>query len=271
VKIPNITGLAKVGKTFIQANRPEILFGASITATIASVILAAKGGYEARGLVDEEIRRRDAANEQEPALTSKEKIQLTWLCYMPAAITTVTALGSTAGLHLVHVKDKKALVQTGLAALEEVKTSAKEFEKESLGVLSTEEKDRILTDRQKEVPILDEQGREAAHVQNSDHVITAMYLVRDSHTGRDFWANENKIQAAVNEVNNLAVSRGDVDLNTFYVWAGVPEIKNGDEVGWAGGDFVTLKWQDGHREDGTPLREFTFQPPPAKGYDAPHR
>jgi hypothetical protein len=271
VRIPNVTGLVKVGKTFIMANRPEILFGASITATLAAVGLAAKGGYEARGIVEDERMKRVASpeppfdtfldyyqefKEKAPEIPVKEKIQLTWLCYMPAAITTITAVGSTTGLHIVHVKDKKMMAQAGLAALEEVKNSAKQYEKdvkeaieENAGV-KTEEKIKNAIEEKQESRI------------NRD----PLYSVRDARTGRTFLSTESRIQASINEVNHLLNNHKDVSVNDFYVWAGMPEVEGGDEIGWSG-TFVSLTWGDDHDEDGTPVREYSFSPRPKEGFD----
>lgn len=269
MNIPNITGLMKVGKTFILANRPEILFGASITATLASVVMAAKGGYEARGIVDAEQARRehdvdDAGVVKEGPLTSKEKIQLTWLCYMPAAVTTIGALGSTTGLHIVHVKDKKMLAQAALSAIEEVKTSAKEFEKEhTLGVLSNDEKQKILEERAERVPIGEKLD---SHIENSDGIVEPMYLVRDARTGRDIWSNDHRIEDALIEVNNVINGSGDCEINHFYNHAGFASIPDGTQVGWSGA-LVSLEWTETRRDDGRPVRVFTFRPTPEKGYD----
>ncbi len=259
MKIPNITGLVKVGKTFVQANRPEILFGASITATIASVILAAKGGYEARGIVEAEKYQRfmDSENGDPGEFTVKEKIQLTWLCYMPAAVGTIGALGSTTGLHIVHVKEKKMLAASALAAIEEVKLSAKAYADDVK--VAIEENTTPKTADKIEGAI-------------EEKVVTrligdgSLYMVQDAYTGRPFYATESKIQSAINDVNELLNHNKDVDLNYFYIQAGVPEIDRGDEYGWSGKN-VSIKWTDVHLEDGRPARQFTFNPQPRKGFD----
>ena len=257
MKIPNITGLMKVGKTFILANRPEILFGASVTATIAAAVMAARGGYEARGIVDAEIARRDAAHEQEPALTTKEKVQLTWLCYMPAMVTTVSAVGATTGLHIVHIKDKKMMAQAGLAAIEELKTSAKEFEKD----VKESIKENATPKTAEKIEGAIEEKKVVRSVADG-----TLYTVQDAYTGRPWYSTETRIQEAINQVNELLNKPGDVDLNYFYIQAGIPEIDRGDEYGWSG-ENVTLKWEDTHLEDGRPARKFIFRPAPQEGYE----
>lgn len=282
MKLPNIAGIVGVVKTFTMANRPEILLGTSLTATVGAIVLAAKGGWDARGIVDDERMSRVASPEppfdtfleykeefekDAPEITVKEKIQLTWLCYMPATIAGATALGSTGGLHLVHVKEKKALVTAGLAALEEVKKEALQFEKDNLGVVSNDEKQKILEERAQNTPI-GEEGN--SHVQSSDDYVEEMYLVRDGRTGRDIWSNQHRIEDALIEVNSVLNGSGNVELNYFYTKAGFNSVPDGLNCGWSGA-LVDVQWEETKRDDGRPVRVFTFRPTPSPGYDDAHQ
>jgi hypothetical protein len=260
VKLPNITGLVKVGKNFIMTYRPELLLGAAVTTSIGGAVLAAKGGYEARGIVDA------AEAEKGEKLEVKEKIQLTWLCYMPAALTTTTAVGSIAGLHLVHIKDKKAMATAALAAIDEVKNSAKAFEQELTEVLAPDEKEDI-QGRIMEKNADPETG--IARMQNTDGEIEEFYLVRDGKTGRDIWSNQHRIEDAVIEVNNVINGSDSVELNHFYRHAGFGLVPDGYELGWSGA-LLSLEWDTTVRDDGRPVRQFTFRPKPEKGFDKAH-
>lgn len=253
IKIPNLGNLVSMGKALVMANRPELLFGASITATIASTLLAAKGGYDA-GRKVEQVENKEAR-----VLDVKEKAKLTWLCYMPAAVSTIGALGSTTGLHIVHIQEKKALAQAALVAIDEVKQTAKEFEKENIGVVSQEEKSKILEERADKTPI----GDDAAHQEYSDGVLEEMYLVRDAKTGRDIWSNVNRIEEALIHVNNRIAKDGDCELNEFYSRAGFGLTEDGDDWGWSG-EFVEITWDNTVRDDGRPVRRFTFRTDPSK-------
>jgi hypothetical protein len=272
IKLPNITGIMKVGKNFIMAHRPELLLGAAVTSSVGGAIMAAKGGYEARGIIDakkvERIKERypeikfldefEIALEKEQ-LEVKEKIQLTWLCYMPAAITTTTAVGTISGLHLIHVKEKKALATAALAAIEEVKTESKEFLKENtVGVMTQEEKEKILEERAT--------SGSTATAQYADGEVEELYLVRDGKTGRDIFSNERRIEEAMLTTNNYIARHGDCDLNSFYENAGFDTTLDGEDWGWSG-SWVELKWDTTVRDDGRPVRRFVFRTPPKEGYN----
>lgn len=272
MKLPNIKGLVQVGKVFVQTRRPELLLGAAITSTIGSVILAAKGGYEAGQMVMKaEFSDLDLESEEAKTtpLNTKEKVQLTWLCYMPAAITTVGAIGSTTGLHIVHVKDKKALAATALAAIEEVKASAGDYVKEveeAVKENTTEKAQEKIRNSYMEKSA-DEHG--VARVMNTDGEIEELYLVRDGKTGRDIWSNRHRIEDALIEINNVLNGSGDCELNHFYQHAGFGQIPDGGKVGWSGA-LVELEWDTTTRDDGRPVRRFSFRPEPTTGYDDPH-
>lgn len=275
IKLPNITGLVKVGKNFMMAYRPELLLGAAVTSAVGGAVLAAKGGYEARGIIERERADRvlngtekwfpnylafSEAMDASPQIPVKEKIQLTWLCYVPAAVAVTTSVGSIGGLHLVHVKEKRALATAALAAIDEVKAEAKRFvDDETVGALTPEEKDSILESRAGE-----EEG--IARIKNQNGDIEELYLVRDGKTGRDIWSNRSRIESAVLDVNNFIAKNGDCDLNSFYENAGFESIPEGEDWGWSG-DWVELKWDDISRDDGRPVRRFTFRAAPKAEYD----
>jgi hypothetical protein len=269
IKLPNITGIVKVGKNFIMAHRPELLLGAAVTSSVGGAILAAKGGYEARGIVDEEISRRKSLpgyikpENRSDELTVKEKIQLTWLCYLPAAVTVTTSVGSIGGLHLVHVKEKRALATAALAAIEEVKAESKQFLKNNtVGNMTEEEKEKVLEDRL-------ENGGKVIN-EYSDGEIEEMYLVRDGKTGRDIWSNKARMEEAVLDINNFIARHGEADLNSFYSNAGFGATPEGDDWGWKGADWVELVWDTTVRDDGRPVRRFAFRTQPKEGYRDTH-
>ena len=250
MNIPNISGLVKVVKPFVLANRPEILYGTSITATIASVVLAARAGYEARGRVEETQNPSVDLKNPENPITLREKVELTWPCYISPVVGTVTAIGSTTGLHIVHISDKKQMAAATLAAIEEVKISSKQLLNESVPDNSIEKKETI---------------------QNSDGVVEDLYLVRDGRSGRDIWSNKLRIEDAINKVNEMINRDGDCGLNLFYSMAGFEELyPEGDDWGWSG-SHVEIQWDNGVRDDGRPVKIFRFRKAPDKDYDRGYR
>ena len=250
MNIPNLSslkGAVKLGKNLIMAHRPELLYGTSVAATLAAVGLAGKGGYEAGQRVLEAEHPSYDLSKPEEALSAKEKAQLTWSCYAPAALATVGAIGSTTGLHIVHVQEKKALAVAALAAIDEIK-------------------DEVADANEKTMQTLEANANKKGVVKTigSDGEIEELYLVRDAVSGRDIWSNEQRIADAINSLNGWIAKHGDSELNHFYALAGFGEIPMGDDLGWSG-DFVEIKWDGVLRDDGRPVRRFTFLKKPKEG------
>lgn len=270
IKLPNIKGFATLGKAAVAAHRPEILFGTSIVTTVAAVVAAARGGYKSgQEVMRAEYSDLDLTSPEGKAkeLDVKEKIQLTWMNYLPAAGLTGAALGATTGLHLVHIKEKKAIAAAALMAIEEVKEQAKEETDKLVKAVEANTTSKTQQKIADDVMDPDRDGK-ADVIQNTDHEVEELYLVRDAKTGRDIWSNSSRIEDAVLAVNGFIAKHGDCDLNSFYSNAGFESTPDGDDWGWSG-DWVELKWDTVTRDDGRPVKRFAFRTDPEKGYDRP--
>lgn len=269
---PRLKGLVKIGKNFVAANRPEILFGTSVVSTVAAVGLSAKAGYDSGKQVTHLEYDLGETAAKHVELSKKEILDLTWKNYVPTGAALVTSLGSTTGLHLVHVKEKKQLAAVAMSAIQEVKDQANAYAEDIRDSVvetlnPTDEEKREVEERLMEKNA-DRHGG-VAWVSNSDGEVEEMYLVRDGKTGRDIWSNEFRINQAINEVNAVITRQGDCELNLFYSLAGFGLLPDGDDWGWSG-NLVDLHWDLTVRDDGRPARRFTFRTDPEKGYNSAH-
>lgn len=264
MKIPNPTNLFNLGRAFVTANRPELLLGASVVSTVSGVLLAAVGGYKSGYDIAERDIKLQVVGEEK--LDRKTIAQLTWMNYLPAAGLTASALGSTVGLHVIHVKEKKQLATMALMAVEQVRNDAANYKQEvleSVG-LSPSEDTKDLDKATKKSGI--------AKAVNRSGELEEMFLVRDRKSGRDIFSNRLRIEDAINNVNRQLARNEAVDLNTFYGYAGFESIPDGDELGWNPGVDVEVKWikESDIRDDGRPSRPFRLDPEPEDNYDAAH-
>lgn len=250
-------GAFSIGKAFVAANRPEILFGTSVVSTLGAVVMAARGGYKS----GQEVLLKEQAESR--ILPTKEIAKLTWINYLPAAGATLGSIGSTTGLHLVHVQEKKQLAAAALIAIDQVKKEGEVLRKDitdQLGI-STSDDPKDLDKAAKKSGV--------AKVVHRDGEIEEMWLVRDRKTGRDVYSNKLRIEEAVINLNRQLAQGEDVDLNTFYGFAGFETVPEGDDYGWNGGEAVEIQWLQGEtRDDGRPTKPFAFRPEPKENYDA---
>lgn len=271
--LPNVGGVINIGKSLLKANRPEILLGTSVVTTIASSIMAGIGGYRSGKQVKEAEMSVKLQDDGTPIITydplSKlEVASMTWKNYAPAGGLALGAVASTVGLHAVHVQEKKALIATALAAVEEVRTAAKEY----IDDLNTSVDDNATAKSREKIyqaameKSADRNGG-SARVLNSDGVIREVYMCRDAKTGRDIWSNQLEIEEALLELNKELHNDGEASLGAFYSHAGFEPLEDGEEVGWNGGEKVELYWDVQRKGDGRPVCVFSFNPAPHSGYD----
>lgn len=268
MKLPNIAGLAGVGKAFVMANRPEILFGASVVATVAAVVAAARGGYKSgQQVLIEEVG--GAAKIKE--LTNKEKASLTWMNYLPAAGLTASALGSTTGLHLVHVKEKKALAATALMAMEEVKKEAKDYKEKALEFV----KDDSMTPEEKQDAI---DALELPHPTTSEfRTGDGYYACWDDLANRSLRSNQDMIRRATQVLLTEIEKEGHGNLNIIYEELDMEPSQLGSQMGWTKEDVQGYGGTKGmefvcfgltNLSDGSPAVSFWFREPPTSDYEA---
>lgn len=261
MKLPDIGGMYKVAKAAIQVHRPEILLGSALVATVSGVVLAAVGGYKSGKEVAQAEMQKD-----EP-LTKAEIVELTWKNYLPAALAVTGAVASTTGLHLVHEADKKALIASGLAAVEQVKAETRQYVddlKKSVEENTTDKAQKKINEAVMEKQAArDPEG--VVEVQDDNGFVDQVYLVRDARTNQEIWSNKRQIDEAMLAVYNDMTKDGEASLSKFYEEAGFENTPDAHTVGW-NADHPELKWSAAVNKAGIPVRVFRFQPEPAKEY-----
>lgn len=268
MNLPDIRGMINVGKSLIMANRPEILLGSAIVATGASVILAARGGYKSGHDVAMLTVERAANDEPNPVPTRAEIVQLTWRNYVPAALATTTALGATTGLHFIHVHEKKLLVASGLAAVEEARKAAQEYIEDMQNSVDNNTGEK--TNAKIKAEMLERNAARhggMAHLMDSSGMLTQVYPVRDARSLGTKWSNQLEVEEALLLVNEEIIQDGEASLDTFYSHWGLESPSEAQEYGWSGAERPEAKWSTSRRDDGQPIAVFTLVPPPHRGYD----
>lgn len=253
MNIPNISGALNAVRSYITVNSPVLLLGTAVAGVVTTGVLAAKAGYNARGIIDE---HEDLTGEE---TTLQEKAQLTWLCYAAPAVTGATTIASCIGMHTVHNKRHAALA--GLYAmsttkLEDYQTKAEEL----LGAKKTQQ----LTNEMAQAEV-------DKHPLSSHEVILTnggSELCYDEFSGRYFYGSVNKIEEAVNNTNALLNTSANcsVDLNDFYDYVGLPPIPIGQDVGWTG-KHMDVEFGSVLAE-GRPAISYKFRRAPEAGHDS---
>jgi hypothetical protein len=234
----NLKSHVKTAKNVLTANSPVLLVGTAVVGVISTGVLAAIGGYKARGIVDEERMRRVASpeppfdtyleyhqafKERAPELTFQEKAGLTWLCYAVPSVTGLSTLAAVLGVHAIHTKRHAAMA--GLYAVTTTKLDDyTERAEEMLGKKKSEELNNDMAQKAVERAPFDE-----------NLVTVTGYgkdLFMDELTGRYFYSSMAKVENANNEINRKLIDEGDATLNDFYDDMGLDTLAHLGDYGW---------------------------------------
>lgn len=244
----NLASAVRTTKSVITANSPVLLVGAAITGVIATGVLAAKGGYKARGIID---NAREEAGGVEP--TVMEKAKLTWLCYAVPGVTGASTIASVLGVHMIHTKRHAALAGLYVAAtgkLDDYREQAEEL----LGPKKTQAlNDKLAQKAVDDNPITDHEvivtseGNELCH---------------DEWGGRYFNGSLRIIEQAVAQINLALLESGEANVNEFYDHLGLPPTQVGAKNGWQGPTRISIRTGSTTTSDGRSAISFRFHDEP---------
>lgn len=250
----NLSSAVRTTKSVITANSPVLLVGTAVAGVVATGVLAAKGGFKARGLIDEAQDKR-IANNEEP-LTLPEKVQLTWLCYAAPVLTGASTIASVVGVHTIHTKRHAAL-----AGLYAVTTSKLDDYREKAEELLGPKKTQELTNA------MGQKSVDEAPFENNEIFLLedGTELCYDEWSGRWYKGNLNKIEAAVNEINRQLLHEGEATVNDYYDALGLPGVESGMNHGWPGGTKLELRVAPVTAPNGKPAISAWFHQEPKIG------
>lgn len=170
--------------------------------------------------------------EQEPliyyrAMTWKEKLALTWRCYVLPIIAGGCTIVLIFGAHHIDTKRQVALA----AAYKLSEQAAKEFRDkvtETIGEKKVRKIDNeIMQDKVKKTPQPEEE--------NLIFTGNGEQLMYDAWSGRYFRSSQTQIERAVNTLNKIMIAKKcSLCMNDYYETIGIPTLSNpvGDEFGW---------------------------------------
>ena len=215
---PNLSEIATNMKNAISKHSPEILIGFGIAGMLSSTVLAVKATPKAMELINEEKHRKKVDK-----LTVKDTVKVAWKCYIPAATTAAASTACLIGASSIHAK-RNAVLATAYKIAETTHREYREKVIETLG----EKKEEAIRDK------VDKEKLEKNPVNTCEVIITddGDTLCYDSHSGRYFKININRLKRIENELNRQIYNDNYYSLNDLYREIGLEPIKLGDDLGW---------------------------------------
>lgn len=242
----------------VVKHSPEILTGIGIAGMFTTVVLAVKATPKALRLIED--KRDDLELGVDEKLSVVDTVKATWKCYIPAAVTGTAAAACLIGANSVNTRRNAALATAynlSAAAL----TEYKEKVVETFGEKKEREvRDKIAEDHLKKNP-----------VNNSAIIVTNNGNTRcfDLTTKRRFTSDIEKINRAVNILNNRMLRHDYVSLNDLYYELGTDGAGDvGENLGWNIRDgLIEVSFSAQLDTDGTPCIVLEYDIAPKRGYD----
>lgn len=250
-------------------NSPAILSAIGVTGTITTAYLAAKGAFRAKEILDEAAEQKKAAPKTEVVvdgetvaestgeLSTEEKFQLTWQCYVPAAISAT--VGITGIIFAARVSERRnAALMSAYSVLEKsygeyrAKTLAKVGKNKEQGI-----RDEIAQDNVTKNP----PSASEIVIVTEGHV-----LCRDLYSGRYFNTDMQSLRKVQNDINWEILNNGYASLSDVQDKLGLHHTTGSDDIGWNTDRQFEINITTTVSENERPCFAIEFTPPPFPRY-----
>lgn len=206
-------------QTSVVKHTPEILTGFGIAGMFTTTILAVKATPKA--LQNIELLKDELGTDE---LTTKEVVQATWKCYIPAASTCLFSMTCLIGANSVHAR-RNAAFATAYKLSETAYTEYRDKVVETIG----EKKEKVVREKIAQDKVEKDPPAQII-VTEKGHT-----LCLDPISGRYFYSDLDKIRNAAARINQQLWNSpfGTVSLNDFYNEIGLSSNDLGYSLGWS--------------------------------------
>lgn len=242
-----LSQVARRAGKLVTDNSPAILTSAAVAGVLSTAVLAAKGSFKASHILED----------QDPTAPVKEKAQLVWKCYIPAAATGAATIAFVIGAN--HISSRRHAAALSLYTLSE--TAFKEYKDkvvEQIGANKEQKvRDEVVQDRVTKSP----PSSTVVVVEEGD--VLCVELMTNTY----FKSNKQKIERAAIDVNQM-IQTGDMyaSHNDFLNRLGLESNGMGEQVGWSIENLIELQFSSALSPDGKPCLAFGYSNFPKVDY-----
>lgn len=245
----------KSTEKFIVDNSPGILTGLAVAGTVTTAVLAGKAAYSSALILSNEEYHRRVDKDDNTPLPVKEKLELIWKEYIPAAIVLSTTVTSIIMANQIGSRRAAAIA----AAFKLSEKMADEYREKVAEVIGKNKEEAVRTELAKD---------RMERTPGSDIIILTgpETLFFDEWSGRYFKSEMEKVRKAVNDINYQVNNDFYASLTDFYDLLGLPKTVVSDDFGWNTDQLLDVTY-GAVQHDGRAAISINYNKTPIKGYD----
>lgn len=251
---------ATTGK-FVADNSPTLLTAFGVFGLVGTAYLAGKASFRAADLIREEESLLLVDGEPEPLLP-KEKVNLCWKLYIPAALTATLSVMAIIGAN--RIGSRRAAAVTAAYAISE--RAYDEYRNKVVDHLG-DTKEKKLRDEIAQERI----NRHPLGMQEPIDTNGGRDLCYDTWNGRYFYSSMETIKQAQNAINYRVNHHFYASLTDFYDKLNLDKTKTSDDMGWGQTDQLEIAFTTTIGDKGQPVLVMDFLVDPIRGYEKVRR
>lgn len=220
-------GISKILKQW----SPAILTCLGAIGVVATSVLTVKATPKVTRLIEQSeveksLKLGQGSESLDGELTPLEIIQLTWKCYIPAALVGLSTIACIFGANVLNKRNQASLV-SAYAMLSE---SYQQYKGAANTVYGEDADSKIKAQMAKDIYV----SADGYSVYSADmDPESERILCYDLYSKRYFTSTMSAVLNAQYHVNRNLCLRGDTTVNEFYEFLGIDEIDCGDKIGWS--------------------------------------
>jgi hypothetical protein len=240
-------------------NAPAILTGIAVVGTVSSIVFTGKATFKAAQVIADHQGMLDVEEKTHP-LSKREKVELTWRYYVPAAGTAVLTIACIIGANRISTTRAAALASAYTA----VQKGFKEYQNKVVEQIGKNKEQKV-----RDAVAQDRIDRRPPSAEVT-LVGTGTVLCMDAHTGRYFNGDMEAIRSAENDINYQIIHQDYASLSDFYSLIGLESTSESDNLGWNTDAKFEIDYSTAMAPDGRPCIVIDFRTIPVRGYFSAH-
>ncbi len=219
--------LLRKSKGYLKQSSPAILTCLGVIGVVTTSVLAVKATPKAVDIIRSREGIDHEGNYYGPA--KLEVVQLTWKCYIPAALVGLSTIACIFGANVLNKRNQASLV-SAYAMLSE---SYKQYREAAKSLYGEDADSKIIAEVAKKKYI----SADDCYIYDPDSASEEL-LFYDSFSQRYFTSTMSSVLNAQYHVNRNFALRGWSDLNELYGFLGLEEHSGGDVIGWSADEMI---------------------------------